>query len=68
MSILSSEILDGLVGVLSLPSLKDLLFIIFVELFGKSDILVGNILERFGHELVRLVSELADGTLDSSHN
>lgn len=67
-SILSSEILDGLVSVLSLPGLKDLLFIIFVELLGKSDILVGNILKNVGHELVGLVSELADGTLDSSHD
>lgn len=67
-SIFSSEVLDGLVSILSLPSLKDLLFIIFVELFGKSHILVSNILEDVGHELIRLVSELADGTLDSSHD
>lgn len=51
-SLLSSEILDGSISILSLPSLKDLLLIIFVELFGKSDVLVGNILENVGHELV----------------
>jgi hypothetical protein len=62
------EELDGFISVFVLPLVEDLLLIVLIKIFSKSDVLMSYLAELLTHKLVRLALELLDWSLDSSHN
>ena len=62
------ELVDGLVGVFVTPLIEDLLLVFLIELLRQLHVLVSDLAEGGAHQLVRLVLELLDGSLDPSHD
>jgi len=60
--------LNGFIGVLFSPFVKDDLFIFLIKFFGKLDVVKSNIFKGGCHQLVSLGFELFDWFADSTHD